>query len=82
MPTRRNPHSKELSRNQLKARRRHQIAKHKPWLKSTGPVSFPGKKIVSQNALKHGLRSTRWFSEEEQRSFTTLMRRLRRQGLI
>jgi hypothetical protein len=66
----------------LKARRQHLIAKHKPWLKSTGPTSFLGKKIVSQNALKHGLRSTRCFSEEERRSFTTLMRRLRRNGLI
>jgi hypothetical protein len=29
----------------------------KPWLKSTGPKTVSGKKIVSMNAYKHGARS-------------------------
>lgn len=35
----------------------------KPWRKSTGPKSDAGKKIVSLNAYKHGLRSAAWTLE-------------------
>lgn len=30
--------------------------KAKPWVHSTGPQSAEGKKIVADNALKHGMR--------------------------
>ena len=34
------------------------IRKWKPWEKSTGPKTEAGKKASSQNAYKHGLRSS------------------------
>jgi hypothetical protein len=80
MPSRRRK-CKKLSRKQRKARQQRTIRKHKPWQHSTGPKSFLGQKTVSQNALKHGLRS-RWFSAQEKRAFTTLMRNLRRNGVL
>ena len=38
-----------------------------PWLRSTGPKSEAGKRAVSANARKHGLRS-RAFREEAKRA--------------
>ena len=39
-------------------RRRVRIHEVKPWLHSTGAKTEKGKLISSQNALKHGLRSS------------------------
>lgn len=38
-------------------RDRERILALRPWLKSTGPRSVQGKRLVSGNALKHGLQS-------------------------
>lgn len=38
----------------------------------TGPTSATGKAKVSRNAIKHGLRASKWLSPEEQSDFTTL----------
>ena len=44
--------------DQERERRRARIYEIKPWLKSTGAKTEAGKLICSQNALKHGLRSS------------------------
>ena len=41
-----------------------------------GPTSKAGKATVSRNALKHGLRASRWLSPEEQVDFDSLMQGL------
>lgn len=38
----------------------------------TGPRSAAGKAKVAQNAVKHGLRASKWMSPEEQESFSAL----------
>ena len=40
-----------------KRRQSEKIRQLKPWLKSTGPKTEEGKKKVSKNNLKHGLRT-------------------------
>ena len=39
---------------------------------NTGPTSPAGKAKASRNALKHGLRASKWLSPEEQLDFETL----------
>ena len=39
---------------------------------TTGPKSAVGKDKVSRNALKHGLRASKWLSPAEQQDFNTL----------
>ena len=39
---------------------------------NTGPTSPAGKTKVSRNALKHGLRASKWLSAEEQLDFEAL----------
>jgi len=39
----------------------------------SGPNSLAGKAKVSRNALKHGLRASKWLSPEEARDFDTLV---------
>jgi hypothetical protein len=53
-------------------------SKNKPWLKSTGPRTFLGKKIASQNRTLHGL-YTRAFLEER-REFEKVLKEMRRMG--
>lgn len=43
--------------DERRARHAAAMKKWKPWKKSTGPRTTPGKKITSQNAFKHGNRS-------------------------
>jgi RPA family protein len=38
----------------------------------TGPTSSAGKTKVSRNAVKHGLRASKWLSPEEQSDFAAL----------
>lgn len=38
-------------------KQRDLIRAHKPWLHSTGPRTEEGKAAISQNALKHGMRT-------------------------
>jgi len=38
----------------------------------TGPTSPEGKAKVSRNALKHGIRASKWLNPDEQRDFETL----------
>lgn len=40
---------------------------------STGPRTPAGKKNVSRNALKHGLRATKWMSEEEESDYHAIL---------
>jgi hypothetical protein len=47
------------------AMRRAALARNKPWLKSTGPKTFLGKKISSQNNLKHGMYTLEMFAERK-----------------
>jgi len=42
---------------EARAKQRKVIMKSKPWKKATGPKTAEGKKISSQNALKHGGRT-------------------------
>jgi hypothetical protein len=49
------PKKKRWVSEDRKRQLREQIQRTKPWLKSTGPRSFLGKKISSQNAIKHGI---------------------------
>ena len=51
------------------------VARHQPWLHSTGPRSPLGKAIVSQNALKHGLHSRR--QADQRRAFLRHLRQMR-----
>ena len=53
-------------------------SRNKPWLKSTGPRTFLGKKIASQNRTLHGL-YTRAFLEER-REFEKVLKEMRRMG--
>ena len=53
--------------------------KNKPWSKSTGPRTFLGKKIASQNRIAHGL-YTRGFAQER-REFERVLKELRRMGM-
>lgn len=41
----------------LRARQAARCRKQEPWRKSSGPKTESGKAAISQNALKHGLRS-------------------------
>lgn len=45
----------------------------------TGPTSPAGKAKVAGNALKHGLRSNRWMSGDEQKGFDNLVADLERE---
>ena len=47
------------------AMRRAALARNKPWLKSTGPKTFLGKKISSQNNLKHGMYTLEMITERK-----------------
>ncbi len=38
----------------------------------TGPTSQTGKATVSKNAIKHGLRASKWLSPEEKKDFEAL----------
>lgn len=41
--------------------------------KKTGPVTIPGKKVSSKNALKHGATSTSLINDEERERYETLI---------
>ncbi len=41
--------------------------------KKTGPVTLPGKKVSSKNALKHGATSPSLINDEEQDRYETLI---------
>jgi len=45
------------------ALKRAAIVRTKPWLKSTGPTTVPGKKTSSQNHLLHGLYTAEFAGE-------------------
>ena len=53
MPPKRK-HRRKLT-PERKEQLRERIRQTKPWLRSTGPRTFLGKKIASQNAIKHGI---------------------------
>ena len=60
-------------------------ANQKNVLKSTGPLSEQGRSVVSRNAVKHGILSTRVYCEDEERElyedfFRTMIRNLNPQG--
>ncbi len=57
-----------------KAVQAEKIRQWKPWLKSTGPRTIPGKYKTSQNALKHGLRTAEWINDE--RRYNELLRNI------
>jgi hypothetical protein len=54
-------------------------SRNKPWLKSTGPKTFLGKKIASQNRTLHGL-YTRAFTQER-RDFEKTLKDLSRMNI-
>jgi hypothetical protein len=41
--------------NRRKRKLRQQIKQTKPWLTTAGPKTYLGRKIASQNAIKHGI---------------------------
>ncbi|TYZ53315.1 hypothetical protein C2I33_19845 [Ralstonia solanacearum] len=58
-----------------RAKHAEAIKRWRPWERSTGPKSDEGKKVASQNGLKHGMRSRAWL--EQQRATNDLLRACR-----
>ena len=46
--------------------------------KKTGPVTLPGNRISSKNALKHGATSPKLINEAEQEHYQNLLKSLRK----
>ena len=49
-----------------RARQAAAIRRWKPWQQSSGPKTEAGKASASQNAFKHGLRSSPWLNQLKQ----------------